>query len=155
MPMPSVAPDYSRFERRQTVVEPEVPLEIVEEAPKPTIIMERTRLPYKALITFAFTAALLTAVIFSYNRMWSINAENMRLEHAIQSLQMEEQALLQESGGELTLHQVNQEARNRLEMLPPAPDQIVYVNLSGYDHAVVYTREGLLQRVWSWIAGLF
>ncbi|MCL2545652.1 MAG: hypothetical protein FWE06_00460 [Oscillospiraceae bacterium] len=157
MPTPQIAPDYSRFERRQIVVEPEVPLELLEEeqalqAPKK--IIEKTRIPYKVLAAFAVVAALLVAVIFSYNRMWTVNAENLRLERALQALQMEEQALLQEFAGGLTIHEITAEARG-IGMLPPAPDQVVHVNLGGQDRAVVYTQEGFLERIWNWVTGLF
>ena len=154
MPVPSVAPDYSRFERRQRVVEQEMPLELVEE-PVVKKVIERTRLPYKALAGFAVVTALLVAVIFSYNRTWTANAENLRLERAYQALRLEEHTLLQEFAGELTQHEINSLAREQLGMMPPGPDQIVYINLSGQDRAEVYTQEGFLTQFWNWVSGIF
>ena len=154
MSMPSVAPDYSRFERRQAVVEPEVPLELVEE-PIIKKVIERTRMPYKALAGCVLVSLLLVAVIFSYNRMWTVNAENLRLEREYQALITEYHNLQRDFEGHLTGHEINIEAREYLGMLPPMSDQIVYLNLGGQDRAVVYTQDGFFTRIWNMLTGLF
>ncbi len=150
----NVAVDYSRFERRQKAVEPEVPLELVEQ-PRRRVVHVRTKLPYKALLTLALAAVSMIAVIISYNSVWTANAVNAQLDRDYQQLKAEEQQLMQQEVGNLSLREIEQQARTEYNMNTPTQDQIVYISMNGTDSAEVYHQEGFLERVGNWIADLF
>lgn len=150
----TIAPDYSRFERRKKAIEQPVPLELVEQ-PILKRTPEKTAMPYKTLLGFAVATVLLAAVIFSYNQLWNANAVNTSLEKQYQTLKDEEQGLLQKARHELSLREIATIAGQEYGMIAPSADQIVYVEMNGQDSAEVYREDSIFAQIGRWLSGIF
>ena len=154
MEQQKIAIDYSRFDRRKRVVEPEVPAELIEQPVKRRVKI-KTKMPYKTLATFAAATALLVTVILSYNSVWNVNSANAALDKEYQQLKKQEQRLLQETSGGMSWREMGEFAKTEFGMTAPSQDQIIYIQMNGEDHAEVNREEGALSQFFGWLAGLF
>jgi len=149
-----IAVDYSRFDRRTKLIEPEVPVELVEK-PEQRRVRIKTKLPYKLLATLVVAAAMLVTVILSYNQVWNINAANAALDNEYKKLKHDEQVLLQKTQNGFSQREIEEIAVQEFGMKNPTADQITYIQLNGEDHAEVVESESGLTQFVNWVVGLF
>lgn len=162
----AVAHDLARFDPRSRVRDAvrEMPAhQSVVSRPKakavPRVYM---RVSPFAVASFLGAAALLLLIVFSCMQVSVINLENNRLTKELNQLKAEEKQLNRQLDKTVDLKDVESYAQYELGMVKLDREHIVYVDLSGKDHGVVYEEEGFLGAVskagtdiWEWLCDIF
>lgn len=101
---------------------------------------ERQRVSFLALLGFAAAAALLVMLLMDYARLTMISTKVVSMQNELATLQDEHVALVTQYEKTFDLTAVK-EAAEAAGMAKPSASQICYVDLSGPDSVVIYTRE--------------
>lgn len=101
---------------------------------------ERQRVSFLALLGFAAAAALLVMLLMDYARLTMISTKVVSMQNELAALQDEHVALVTQYEKTFDLTAVK-EAAEAAGMAKPSASQICYVDLSGPDSVVIYTRE--------------
>ena len=143
-----VAPDLSRFDSRPQVREAYVAAAATAEAPAirvlpaprtHTLAEPRAHLSLRSVLVFLCVSALMVLIIYSYIQMAEMNQASREVLSEISQLQKEEAQLQQEKTQLVDMREIERIAEEELGMVRPSEGQIVYIDLSGEDHAEVPT----------------
>lgn len=119
------------------------PQQLPEERPVPqrkTRVKVKTEVSPFAIFGMAAVACLLVLVIFGYVQLFEATNRVSKLEYRLQTL-TEEQAILQSKySGKVDMDTIRARA-TEMGLRTPTASQIVYVNLTGSDHAEIYEVE--------------
>ena len=86
---------------------------------------------------FYVVLAVLLMIVYSYVELTELSDSAVKYKAQIKSLKVEETRLINEHESRLSLTSVEEYAVTKLGMVKPEREQIVYLDLSGVDHAVV------------------
>ncbi|MCL2747962.1 MAG: septum formation initiator family protein [Oscillospiraceae bacterium] len=136
-----VAPDLSRFDTRPQVREAvavEAPPVRVLPVPRERVATRpHARLRVHSVVIFLCVTALLIFIVYSYMRMAEVGQKSRDSLKEIQMLQKEEALLLKQREDLIDVQEIERIAREELDMVKPSENQIIYIDLSGEDHAEV------------------
>ncbi len=139
----NVAYDLSRFDNRLRVreaVEREAQsaarLRQVKQRARAQAIA-RPRVSLWAVLGFMTAMFLMFFIVYSQMQLAEIGSAGAKLKSEINTLQKEQTRLLAERDQKIDLKEIERIATQKLGMVKPSADQIIYINLSGEDHAVV------------------
>jgi cell division protein FtsL len=88
-------------------------------------------------LAFLTAMALMFFIVYSYMRLTELSTEAKALSSEIAGLKKEESALVLEKNGMIDLKEIERIATDQLGMVKPSRAQIIYIDLSGEDHAEV------------------
>ncbi|MDR1158717.1 MAG: septum formation initiator family protein [Oscillospiraceae bacterium] len=141
----NVAQDLSRFDNRRRVREA-VAQDILEQSAVKTRAQsrakEKVRVSGWMLLGFATFAASMFVVVHSHVRLAELSAETGALSREIASLKQEASLLQKLGDGKVNLAAIERIATEELGMTKPTRDQVIYIDLSDGDHAVVLKKPG-------------
>ena len=124
---------------------PELP-ELPQQRPadrEKVIVKARASISLTAIFGFAAVLALLVMVISGYVRLYELNSVHADLSEQLESLQTEQSRLEASYESKLDMEQIEAVAASELGMHIPRDDQIVYLDMSGEDSAVVYDSDSM------------
>ncbi len=161
----TVAHDLARFDPRSRVREAVRGMPAHQHAiSKPrtkTAARAYMRVSPFAVASFLGASALLLYIVFTCMQISVVNVENNKLANELSKLKNEERQLSKQLDNLVDLGGLEAYAQYELGMVKPEREQIVYIDLSGKDHGVVYEEESFLDSVkaafseaWDWVCGL-
>lgn len=95
-----------------------------------------------AVLGMMVVACMLIMVVFGYVQLYESTSRVSELQDQLAAVEEEQMLLQSVYEGKIDLRQIEQRAAELGLSLPDA-DQIIYVNLSGADHAEIYRNEDL------------
>ncbi|MDR2671271.1 MAG: cell division protein FtsL [Oscillospiraceae bacterium] len=141
----NVAQDLSRFDNRRRVREA-VAQDILEQSAVRTRaqsrVKEKVHVSGWMLLGFATFAASMFIVVHSHVRLAELSAETGALQREISSLKQEGSLLQKLGDGKVNLAEIERIATEELGMTKPTRDQVIYIDLSDGDRAVVLKKSG-------------
>ena len=137
-----LAYDLSRFDRRTAV------RRVYEQAdalPVRPALRRRavarpgvfTRVSFFAVASFVMVIGLLLLIVYSYVQLSELSEKSTTLKNQYNKLKDDETVMLMASEQRINLKDVEDYAVNKLGMVKPEQDQMIYLDLSGDDHAEV------------------
>ncbi|MDR0671379.1 MAG: cell division protein FtsL [Oscillospiraceae bacterium] len=140
-----VARDLSRFDNRRRVREA-VAQDILEQSAAKVRAQSRAKEKIHVsgwmLLGFATFAASMFTVVHSHVRLAELSAESGALSREISTLKQEESLLKKLGDGKVDLAEIGRIATEELGMTKPTRDQVIYIDLSDGDRAVVLKNTG-------------
>ena len=130
--------DLSRFENQ-----PHVRQTTAAEAP-PVRVLPQTRvhgrassssIPVRGVLVFMFVMTLMLFIVYTYMRMAEMDRMSREILSEISALQKIEVQLQKQRASLIDLKEIERVATEELGMIKPSRNQIIYINLSGEDHA--------------------
>ncbi|MDR3206908.1 MAG: cell division protein FtsL [Oscillospiraceae bacterium] len=143
-----VAYDLSRFDNRarvrEAVAAESVPVQALPvRAPRPgTRTQPVGRLSLWTVLAFMTAMALMFFIVYSYMRLTELSTEAKGLSSQIAALKKEEAILVLQKNSMIDLKEVERIATDELGMVKPNRAQVIYIDLSGRDHAEVLVGAG-------------
>lgn len=131
----SVAYDYARFDRRQRVKAAVADEEL--RTPKKTRPAAKHQFPAFEMLAFFGALAICAAIIFSYMQVTTLTDQKTALQKRITELKGEQTALKARQERLLSLSNIEEKAKNDLQMSKFDRSQIEYVSLNNDDEIVV------------------
>jgi len=137
----SVARDLSRFDDRPRVRQAVA----AEQAEAPIRVLPRTaaraqvslRPLLRGATVFFCVVALMLFIVYAYTQTAEMANTSQRLARDIARLQQEGTVLKKQKSDRIDWTEIERIAVEELGMVKPARNQILYINLSGEDHAEV------------------
>ncbi len=124
---------------------PELP-ELPQQRPadrEEVTVRRRAEVSVVAVLGFAAVLALLVMVISGYVRLYELSSTHADLTDELTALQAEHNRLEASYESKLDMDQIETVAAGELGMHVPTDDQIVYLDMSGEDAAVVYDSDSM------------
>jgi len=124
---------------------PELP-ELPQQRPadqEQVIVKARAEISVVAVLGFVVVLALLVMVISGYVRLYELSSAHADLSEELTALQAEQSRLEASYESKLDMDQIEAVAASELGMRVPGDDQIVYLDMSGEDAAVVYDSDSM------------
>lgn len=144
----SAAPDLSRYRRRPLLRENRTnTLETVEQ---PVVAVPRARvdrsarrvkLSVSSALVFLAAFSAVMFIVYTYMQLAEMSAETSKLQKTLTTIKKENTRLQSQMDKQLDLALL-EEAAQELGMVLPEKENIVYLDLSGTDHAVVLEKPG-------------
>ena len=138
MPAASAARDPSRYApraRQDVAVEQEAPVRVL---PRPQSRAQAApRLSLRGAMVFVCVTALMLFIVYAYTQMAEMGDASQDMAKEISQLQIERDSLLKQKNSMIDLKEIERIAVEKLGMVKPTKSQIIYINLSGEDHAEV------------------
>ena len=94
-------------------------------------------LSVRGTLVFLCVTALMLFIVYAYTQMAEMNNASQNLARDISQLQKEGAELLRQKNDLIDLEEIERAAVEDLGMIKPGRSQIIYINLSGEDHAEV------------------
>lgn len=145
-PGQQTAPDLARYRRqaggyRETA--PEVAAQPVA-VPRPRVDRHarRMRLSLSGALMFIVAFSSVMFIVYTYMQLSEMSAETAKLQKTLTAIKKENAGMLAQMDKQLDLAQLEQ-AAIEMGMVLPDKETIVYLDLSGEDHAVVLEKPGL------------
>jgi cell division protein FtsL len=138
-----LAYDLARFDRRTAVrraYEAEAEQTVARPAVRRKVAVKQglfTRVSLFAVLSFFMVIGLLLLVVYSYVQLRELSVNGTQLQKQYDALKNEEALMLSESEQRISLKDAEDYAVNKLGMVKPEQDQVIYLDLSGSDHAEV------------------
>ncbi len=136
-----VAYDLSRFDNRARVREAVASEAVSAPAPKVRVETQAKKvaphISMWAVLGFLTAMALMFFIVFSYMQLTEISTASGALNREIKQLQKESVLLTSQKESMIDMREIERIAKEELGMVKPSKDQIIYIDLSGEDHAVV------------------
>ena len=124
---------------------PELP-ELPQQRPadrERVVVKARAEISVTAVLGFVAVLALLVMVISGYVRLYELSSDHADLADELTALQAEQDRLEASYESKLDMEQIETVAASELGMHVPGADQIVYLDMSGEDAAVVYDSDSM------------
>ncbi len=121
---------------------PELPENQPQQAEK-LVVRARAEVSALAVLGFVLVLALLVMVISGYVRLYELSSQNAALTDELTALQEEQDRLEASYESKLDMEQIKTVAASELGMKVPTEKQIVYLDMSGEDTAVVYDSDDM------------
>jgi hypothetical protein len=140
-----VAQDLSRFDNRRRVREAVAQDSLEQSAAKARVqsqVKEKVHVSGWMLLGFATFAASMFIVVHSHVRLAELSAETGALSKEIAALKQEESLLQKLGDGKVNLAEIGRIATDDLGMIKHTRDQVIYIDLSDGDRAVVLKDTG-------------
>lgn len=102
------------------------------------VVRARAEISVVAVLGFVAVLALLVMVISGYVRLYELSSVHADLNTELTALQAEQDRLQASYESKLDMDQIESVAAGQLGMHLPTEKQIVYLDMSGEDSAVVY-----------------
>lgn len=118
-----------------------LPKERVREKP-PKRVKAKHNVSAFAAVGYVTITVLLMLLIFSYVRLYEISAESSVLTSKLNSLKKDQAGLLAQYEGLIDLKEIETRAKNEIGMSKPRDGQVIYVDLSNPDEAVLAEGQG-------------
>ena len=135
-----VARDLSRFDSRPRVREA-----VANSAPSVRALsVPRTRslaparVSARGVLIFLCVMALMFFIVYSYMQMAEMDQASREILDDISALQKEEAQLRKQRAGLIDLKEIERVAVEELDMVKPGKNQVIYIDLSGEDHAEIF-----------------
>jgi len=116
---------------------PDLPAPREQAAPK-VVVRARAEISVVALLGAAVVLALLVLVVSGYVRLYELSSVHTQLSNELEALETEQARLETSYENQMNLDQIELVAVSEYGMHLPRDNQIVYLNMSGEDSAVVY-----------------
>ncbi|MDR0381191.1 MAG: hypothetical protein LBH86_04275 [Oscillospiraceae bacterium] len=140
-----VAQDLSRFDNRRRVREA-VAQDILEQSAAKVRaqprVKETVRISGWMLLGFATFAVSMFIVVYSNVRLAELSSKTGALSREIAELKQEESLLQKLGDSKVNMAEIERIATEELGMIKPTRDQVIYIDLSDGDHAVVLKDTG-------------
>lgn len=107
------------------------------------IVKARAEISVVAVLGFVVVLALLVMVISGYVRLYELSSVHTELTNQLSTLEAEQSRLEASYESKLDMEQIEAVAAGELGMHVPGENQIVYLDMSGEDAAVVYDSDAL------------
>ena len=138
-----VAPDLSRFDARPQVREvmaaeaPSIRALPVPRTRTAAVAQTQARLSIRSVLIFLCVIALMMFIVYSYMQMAEMSRISSGILNEINALKKEERTLLSKKADLIDPKEIERIAEEELGMVRPSDSQIIYIDLSGEDHAEV------------------
>jgi len=140
-----VAQDLSRFDNRPQVRAAAALAEpAIRALPQPHTrarTQPMSHLSIKGTLVFICVMALMFFIVYTYMQMAEMSKASWEIKQQISQLQKEEELLLREKNSLINMQELERIAVEELGMVKPTRSQIIYINLSGEDHAELITQK--------------
>jgi len=119
--------------------------------------LARSQLFLASLVGVLLTVTMLFGVVFSTMQLSALTADATRIRRQISALSGQEANLRAQVENRIDLAEIEQFAIQELGMMKPRGEQIVYVDTSSGDFAVVHGQDGAgpFAGLWRMLASLF
>ena len=139
----NVAPPPSRYDghartRQPAAAEQAAPVRVLPRAQARKRAQPAPHLSVRGALVFVCVMALMLFIVYAYTQMAEMGSVSQNLTKDISRLQQEGSTLLRQKSDMIDLQEVERIAVEELGMVKPNRSQIIYINLSGQDHAVVF-----------------
>lgn len=114
-----------------------------EQALETVVVRARMQVSLLAVLGIVVTVALLVMVISGYVRLYELTSVQAELNDELTALEAEHARLEASYESKLNMEQIELVAGSELGMHLPTEQQIVYLNMSGEDTAVVYDSDAM------------
>ena len=148
-----IAPDLARF--RAQPAEEETAQTVEPQTRERAAARVHMRLSPVALFVYLCSAALLLMVVYGYMTMSTLNADINGMTNELNRLKAEESKMAVPYGKAVDTAEMEAYALNVLGMVRPGSENIVYIDLAGEDHGVVYPVESKWDSVKNSFGGFF
>ena len=105
------------------------------------------KISFRAIMLFFIAIALLSFLVYSHMQLSQIQRTNQELHVRLTTLRRQEAQLKNQFESSVRLSEIEQYATAELGMVKPGPDQIVYIDLGGEDHAVIIEQKTWWQSI--------
>lgn len=149
--------DLSRFDNRAKVrnaVAAQQEQERLKEQAQPqtrkrAVQNTAPRVPARLVLGFVAAMVFMFMIVFSYMQLAELGAASGALSKEISALKKETSLLSMKKDSMIDMKEIERIATEELGMVKPSKGQIIYINLSGEDHAVVsgQPESGLLKQL--------
>ena len=121
---------------------PDLP-EPQEQAEQKVVVRARAEISVVALLGAVVVLALLVLVVSGYVRLYELSSVHTQLSNQLTALEAEQTRLETSYENQMNIDQIELVAVSEMGMHLPRDNQIVYLNMSGEDSAVVYASDSV------------
>ena len=136
--IPMTAPDLSRFRpgEKNRTEEASASVEVAHSAARRRVVSLR----FSQMLMFVLVMGAMLYIVFNYMNLSELNTQNAKLVQELAQLTKANDAMQKTLDADLNLRDLERYAVEELGMVRPTQEDIIYLDLSGSDHAVVMPR---------------